>query len=292
MALEVFIPAAIILPSSGGTITQFEDIPFSPNFSDALVYAAGSTFPGFSGSHESRVSYSISTSQIKTILDYCQTDDICQGHTSANLDIEYQQLADLATRTANAGTVHQRHRFGRGLVCWESIEASEGGFATVSVMITPTSTDDSNPVTITDDLAMTSSAAVATSYGLGPVKVDGTLYCVDRWSLNLNPTYELRVCSGGPYLRLAAVRRVNPVLTATLANQAEALANWSTGGAAISTSVTAFLRKRDAGKISVAPATAEHIAVTGTAGSVKPIGRNEVQITLHNITTDTASAIS
>jgi len=139
---------------------------------------------------------------------------------------------------------------------------------------------------------MASSPTVGDVFTLGPVKIDGTVYCVDSWSLALNPTYEIRFCAGGPYVRLAAVKSVSPVLTVTMANQSEALASWSTGGAAIATSVVAYLRKREAGKMQVAVGTTEHIAITGTAGSVKPTGRHEVRIQLHNLTTDTASAIS
>jgi len=292
MAFAHYIPAAIILPSSGGTITHLEDIPFDPALEDLMVRAAGSNFPGFTGSNRSSVAYSLSTTQLKTVLDFCTSDDVSRDTSGGNLDLEYQQVVDLATRGTAVSTVHSRHRVARSLMAWESIDASEGGPASLSFKIMPTSTDDTNPVTIANGVAMASSATVGTVYGLGPIKIDGTLYCVERWGLNLGIEYKMAFCSGGPYLRFAAVVGINPVLTATVSNQTEALANWSTGGAGLSTSAVAFLRKRAAGGINVANATAEHIAITGTAGTVKPAGRNEIRIHLHNIAVDTAAAIA
>jgi hypothetical protein len=293
MTLAVYIPAAVILPNSGGTITHLEDIPFDPALEDIMVRAAGATFPGFTGSGRAQPVYNLGTTQLKTILDYATTEAVARAHSTGNCDIEYQLMTDLGTRTANATTSHQRHRMARSLFSLASIDAPEGsGFASCNFQILPTSADDSNPVTVTSNVALTATHATGDVFALGPVKVDGTLYCVDSWSLSLGLEYELRFCSGGPFLRFAAVRSVNPVLTVRMQNQAQVLANWSTGGAAISSSVVAFLRKRAAGGLNVANATEEHISITGTAGTVKPAGRNELRIQLHNITYDTTAAIA
>jgi hypothetical protein len=292
MSFKTYIPAAVILPNTGGTVAMLEDIPFETGLDDLTVFAAGSILPGFTGSHRAQGMYALSTPQIKTILDYCTTDSVCRAHTSGNSDIEYQQVADLATRFSNASTEHQRHRFTRSLLCWESIDANEGSLATINFKIMPTSADDSNPITITSGVAMTSTASVGAVYSLGPVKFESDLYCVDKWSLNLGIQYETRFCSGGPHLRFAAVKTLTPVLTVTVPNQAQVLANWSTGGVGISTSVIAFLRKRSAGGINVANATEEHIAITATAGTIKPVGRNELKVQLHNFSIDTTAAIA
>lgn len=292
MALAVYIPAAVILPNSGGTITQIDDIPFDPQLDDLSIRAAGATYPGFTGSNRSQASYAFSTTQVKTVLDYCTTEAVCRAHTSGNCDIEYQLAKDLATREPSGSSVHHRHRFTRSVLAWESLEAPESGPASISLKIFPASTDDTNPITISNTATLSSSATVSHVYGLGPVKIDGTLYCVDKWSLNMGVEWEQRHCSGGPYLRWASVKAVRPELSVTLPNQAEALSTWSTGGTPVGVAVIAFLRKRAGGGINVANATAEHIAITGTAGTIKPSGRNEIKISLHNIAIDTASAIS
>jgi hypothetical protein len=180
---------------------------------------------------------------------------------------------------------------------WQSISASEDQAAEITFQITPISDDGVNaPIVVTSGAAISSTASVQHVFGLGPIKLNTSspsfndFICVDSWSLDAGVELDLKPCSGGGFLVYEAVGRVTPVLTLQTTDINKVL-QYMPGGAAI-TSVNAFLRRKTAGGLNVADATTSHIKISGTAGTVKPVSQRELRVQLHNLSFDTASAIS
>ncbi len=292
----MFYPNAINF-ASGNDITQITELPLDAGFVDLMIRAGGNPYPGFTGSHSARPSYRFSSTQIKDVLDRCTVEGVAIGGSASNLDIEYQKQQNLATRYGNSDTEHTRSRMTHWLLSWQSISASEDQAAEISFQINPISDDGVNaPVVSTSGVAIASTAAVQHVYGLGPIKLNTSspsfndFICVDSWSIESGVRLDLKPCSGGGFLVYAAVGDVTPVLTLQTTDINKVL-QYMPAGAAI-TSVNAFLRRKTAGGLNVSDATTSHIKISGTAGTVKPVSQRELRIPLHNLSFDTASAIS
>lgn len=292
MATDLYLPHAIVF-ASGNAITQLDSLTPDFGLDDLTVYSASEILPGFTGSYSHQPVLNASTTQIVDILDRCtvpSTGPVCGSFSSSNIDIEWRLMSNLTGRVAAATTSHKRTRSTHALLCWESIQGSIGSLATVNFRLEPISSSGAAPWSYTSGVALGGTSAVQKVFEVGPVVLDGSTLCAQGWSWNNNLSYQRRRCGSSAYVEFLAVDRVRPVVTVDVEDVTTALALLPAGGAL--TSLVCYLRHKSQSGINVADGTATHIALSASAGTVKPIGPRQLAIHLHSFSFDTTSAIS
>jgi hypothetical protein len=166
-------------------------------------------------------------------------------------------------------TTHQKHAIDDGLICLRNITAVNNEFAEANYEIYATTQDGTNPVTTTSDVALPATApAVATAFTLGGVKVNGTMWDVQRFSYDTGIEVELLGSNGTGFPSFASIVRRQPRIS--LQTKDLSLVTTITRDGLDLSALVVFLRKIAKGGMRVAAATEEHISFTGTDGLVKP----------------------
>lgn len=292
MPTDLYLPHAINF-AAGNPITQLDSLNPDVGLDDLTVYSASEILPGFTGSMAANPMLNASTSQIADILDRCtlpSTGPVFAGYSNSNTDIEWRLMSNLTGRVAAATASHKRTRFTYFMLCWESIQGTNGSLATINFKIHPISNAGAAPWAYTSGVALGAASAVQKVYEPGPVVLDGTTLCSQGWSWNNGLSYVTRRCGSTPYIEFVGVDRIRPVVTVEVEDITTALALIPAGGAL--TSLVCYLRHKAQSGINVADATATHIALSGSVGTVKPIGPRTLAIHLHSFSFDTTSTIS
>lgn len=290
--LLVYYPHAIYLP--GGTvISQLSDIQPAHNFMDLTEFSASQPVPQFTGSHQAAPDNRFSTSQVKAILDACTDYNIAKDYSGlGNVDVEYKAGLNLATRTADATTSHIRGRAtANTMLIWESFTARQGQIVELRCRLVHVYNASSgvDPLVFTNAVALTNVSAIAYLFTLGLTKINGTsLTAVEEVTWNNNIEYEEVTSDGDGFLSYCGIKRTRPTvsintLDLTLVN------SFGTRGTALS-ALSVFLRKKLASGLNVADATAQHISLIATVGTVKARQINSGGRTMANVTVDLAAS--
>ncbi len=291
MPVSVYQPSALVF-ATGNPISQIEQIQPDLNYEEQIVHPGQGIFPGFSGARRFDPMLDFRTTQIKDILDRCTVEGVCKDFSASNIDLEWQKSENLKTREAIGNLAHVKMRATHSMLQWESITATDNALAEIFARWQPISDGINPPVTRINGVAITA-APVQDVFELGPVVLNfgagATTLCVDSWSWVNGLVPLKKPCSGGSYIEFASVNRATPRITVETQDVDYVLGLLPTGSAL--TSIDCYLRKLEAGKINVPNATAQHIKLSATVGSVKPARAEQIQIVVHSFTINTASAI-
>jgi hypothetical protein len=272
----VYYPHAIDL-AGAGTLVQISDVTPSHNFQDLTEFAASDPSPSFTGTHMASPDNRFNTSQIKTLLDVVKTGasgklNVVRDLSDGIVLVEFKAGENLGSRlgaadnqgialsmTSNAG------------VWWESLRARQGGLAEArarlaAVFLPESGNDPMVPATAQD---ITGTAAVVSLFTLGKVTINGTvLNGVEEMDWNNNIAYEEVADSGEPFLTYIGTNKIAPVVR-FMTNDLSVISTFTTRGKSIDSAVNVYLRKKLPSGINVPDATAEHIRLQGTAGTIK-----------------------
>lgn len=289
MPTNLYVPHSMNF-ASGTDLTQLDALDIGFGLEGFRVHSASEVLPGFSGNMFARPMLAMQTTQVKDILDKTTTDNVVTGYSSANIDLEYRIVTNLTGRTAIASLAHARLRATHSLLSWDSIQAPLGSLATINFRWLPISDGTNAPIAYTGSVAITGTSAVQAVFECGKVALNGSTLCTQGWNWNNNMSYFERRCGGSAYLEFAAVERCAPTVEIDVEDVTTAMALLP-GGAALS-SLSCYLRKKSASGINVADATAEHILLSASVGSVRPLSPKRLQVEVHSFTVATTSAIS
>lgn len=289
MPTTMYVPHAINF-ASGVDITQLDSLDPAFNIEELVHRSASEVMPGFSGNRMSKPSLSMSTTQIKDILDKMDQDYVAKGYSATNIDLEYRRVTSLTGRSAIGASENVRIRTANSLLSWESISARQGSDATINFRLMPVSVSGAAPFVYTGATTISATSAVQALFECGPVVLDGTTLCVTGWDWNNNCEYNEIRCSGSPYIEHASIKSCKPTVEFDVEDITVALAKLP-AGAALS-SLVCYLRKKSAGGINVADATTEHIALSASVGAITPVGPRRVRVNINSFSLSTGSAIS
>lgn len=272
----VYYPHAVQL-AGAGTLVQISDVTPSHNFQDLAEYAASDPSPSFTGTHQASPDNRFSTTQLKTLLDAVKTAsggklNVVRDLSDGIVLVEFKAGENLGSRIAadaNGGITFEM--LNNAVVWWESLSARQGSVATARVRLAaiflPQSGNDPMTPAINQDI--TGTAAVNHLFTLGPIAINGsTLYGVEEMDWNNGIAYEEVGDSGEPFLTYIGTRAIAPVVR-VMTNDLSVLNTYGTRGTAISSAVNVYLRKKLVSGINVPNATAEHIRLQITAGTIK-----------------------
>lgn len=269
----VYYPHAIYLP--GGTVlTLLSDVQAGHNFQDLTEFAAGQAVPQFTGTHQAAPDNRFSSAQVKAILDATTDYNVAKDYSAlGNVDVEYRAGINLGVRKASGGldTFHIRARAASNtMLCWESFTARQGQIVELKCRLVHVFNLASgvDPLVFTNSVALVQVSALPYLFTLGPVKLNGTfLNAVEEVTWNNNIEYEEVTSDGDGFLSYCGIKKFRPtlsIMTRDLAN----VSTFGTRGTALS-ALSCFLRKKLQSGINVADATAEHIKLSGTVGTIK-----------------------
>jgi len=261
-------PHAIILPGLTD-VTQLTDVRAAYNFTDIVERSAGQAAPQWSGSEDAVPAFNGATPQIKDILDACTVDDIIGDLSAGNVDLLYKAAKSGAIRQGDAELAHLRARLeANAILYWERIRATSRQAAEIDFRFLPIWDGTTDPLVWTGSLALSGTSAVQGRYTMGKVALNGTdLSLVQEWTLENNITPDEVFGDGSPYLLEAGIDEYSPTLVART-RDLSVMATYGGTGTAL-TSLAAYLKKKKASGINEPDATAAHIKITGSAGTIK-----------------------
>ena len=292
MSVTVYRPSAIVF-ASGDPITQLDQLTPDYGFQPMTVHGAGQVLPGFSGNSMASPQLDFETTQVADVLSRATTDGFVGSFVGSNVDLQWRKAVNTSTMYAHASTEHVNQRIANSMLYWESISAPLEGSASVSAVLCPISVSGAAPIVTTTGVAITA-GSVYDTFKLGPVNittasVDKTL-CTEGWRWSNNAQVSKHSCNGAKYVETAFVGRGEPTILIDVPDVADVMALLDDGEAV--TAFDCYLRKMESGKIQVADGTAEHIKLSATAGSVRPVNPRQLQVIVHAFTVSTASAIT
>lgn len=293
-------------------ITQFREV--SPNLALQLFGERGSgeVVQQFTAALGGAPEITFRTPQLKRVFDVANSGDkgLVKAFTSSTVALHYRKgknrslLEDTDVGTA----VHARFdATNNGMLSWQSVSGSAGELAEVACRFQAVSTDgETKPLQYVGSNALNAAGdpEAGVHYVLGGVKVNGAFVdSVISANLDNQLEYDSGLGPGAKYPEYAAVSSWSPRLTIQT-NDVESWGDYDEEGTAL-TSLSLFFRKVDQNGLLVAKATAEHVKITASAGTIWTqqasgtsadsqliIDIEEPSVGTAPITINTASAIS
>ena len=291
--MDLYKPHAIVFPS-GAALTQLEQLDPQFNLDDLVVHSSSGVLPGFSGSSRSRPELRMNTTQIKDVLDKTTVNNIAAGYSGSNVDVEFLKADNLTGNVGTGSSSHVRLRSTRTLLCWDTITARQNETAEINFWLVPVSDGTNPPWAATTATTLAGTAVVAAVYTLGPIVVASTLLTktleVQGWNWSNALQLDEFGHGGSAHGLYAAVRRGTPSITIDSENVADVMSLVPAGGPI--TTIDFYLRKRLLGGINVANATEEHIKLSASVGTLKPVSARQIRAILHSFSVSTVSAIA
>jgi len=301
-------PHAIAFP--GPTyITQFTDVRPNHNYAEFVERSASEPAPQWTGVIAAAPEIGFDSRQLKTILDLCTDQDVAIGYapSGGTVSLYYRKGVNRGLREDVASLVHDRFDMANNaMLYWESLSAEQRSVAQITAMLKAVSTDGATaPLVHVGSAALAGNVAVSHVYTLGPVSVNGAwVDSVISARLDNNFTFDAEDESGNAWLQYYGIDEHNPKVTIET-NDIGVFADYGSGGTALS-SLKLYFRKLQHGTLGpVADATAAHVKVTATLGTILVQegsgnkGRFRVTIALEKpdattqpFVVDTASAIA
>lgn len=268
----VFYPHGIYL--NGGTnITCVRDFTPANNFRDLSEAPASQAGPMYTGTHDALPDLKFSSMDVKVILDAMVSSAfyMCSGVKSDNpTKIEFKAGTNAGVRNASGDNTHISASCARVALFVESIRCRQGECATVQCRLVNLFDVGGgvDPMVFSNDVDLVATASVPALWTIGPVTINSAdAGCVEEWELNNNIEYEEVQCAGLPFATYVGIKSCKPQLR-IVTNKVGLLTTYGTRGTALS-GLTAFLTKKLASGINVANATAEHLKITASTGTIK-----------------------
>lgn len=227
-------------------------------------------------------SIGLTSRDLQTILASCTT----SAGLAATGEIQYQ--ARSAGGTFSGSSVHGTLNMGgTGFLMVDDFGAELGGEGgDINLTYHPVSSDGiTNPVVFNASQALSGSPAVNALHFAGPVAFEGAAL-VNTQSIRFRTGMTVRknIPSGGVYPNAVYIVERKPILE-IVARDLQAVAAVGLGVSAISSGITAYLRKGTASGIRVADGSSVHIAIAVTAGmyrldSISAQGQEDASVRL------------
>jgi hypothetical protein len=269
----VYYPHSVYFPGDI-VLTQIANVQPNNNFVELVEYSASEAGPQFTGAHQASPDNTFETTQIKTVLDQMNADGhyLIKDYSSGGaVLVDYKAGLNLGVRVADATLGHLLFTANDNTaVAWEGFSARQGGLVTMRARLAhiflPASGND--PLIPTVNVAITNPPAVNHLFTLGKISLNGTaLTGVEDANWDNRVVWEIRISDGDPFPTYIAIKTYAPCLRINTTNCAY-MTTYGTRGTAL-TAANVFLRKKLLSGINVPDATAEHIKLAGTAGTIR-----------------------
>lgn len=251
---------ARILDAAAVIIDQVEGQALNLGTDKKVLSTAGQVYPTFTGIMAQKPKFSLTTSAIAQVLAKIGA----EGLVLATGFEVFNQLVSDATGKRTAGAVHQRLSITTGLIIPRRLQVSQGQPAKLTFDVIGINAGGlTNPVTVTENIALPTTAGIAEVFTLGPIKINGTSYDgIQDLDIDFGLKDEFLMGSGAVYSQRAHFTNIAPKVTIR-SNDAAVLSALSMLGAAQSvTDSVLYLRKMTDNGVRVADVTAQHISFT------------------------------
>ncbi len=297
------------IQNSSTFLSQISNARVTTDIQNIISESAGLPFPLFTGPMSIGPSVAFDCTQLKTILDFNGSIGSIVDLSGANTDLYFKAMSDLGRRVADASSAHIRFRMSQAYLAVNQITAGHNSEATASCILGTTYDGSNAPLVAAGSVALSGTPVSPYHFLAGPVGLNGSpLVGIQDISIDFGRRLIVLGGDGELYPTFCACQFYQP--TITLRTLTHVWQTYGITGTALSGSAgafTAYLRKvSSTGR--VADGTAQHIAFTGTTGTIQVDeatgGNNDpsmvtVRVTLvaasattEPIAVDTASTIS
>tara|TARA_R100000808_G_scaffold19496_1_gene42293 strand:+ start:10166 stop:11095 length:930 start_codon:yes stop_codon:yes gene_type:complete len=267
---SLWYPHAIDLNGTN-VLTQLQDVTPANNVQELIEYSASEAAPLFSGSFGAVPDFTFTTSQLKTVLDLIDVENVAHDLSGGSADLWYRKSDPHSTREAIgvSDTLHDRWRLTtNALLTIQSMSASQGGLATMVARLLPVWDGSTDPIVFTGSLGNLPASAVSEFFTLGRIDINGTdIGAVTDVSVDYQVEYEEVADSGEAYITYGGIQRFSPRISIT-SRDVTLMRTYGTAGTAL-TSFELYWRHLAANGNVVANGTATHIKMTATAGTIR-----------------------
>jgi hypothetical protein len=271
---KAWVPYAVhantkTLGASDVLLDQVQNVEISTGIAQAILASDGQVDPTYVSVLSQAPSLSFESTAAATILGSCGISGmiIDADVTYPGLIAWFQKMAEGGVRAA--GSSHLKLTMKEGLLVPRTIQASQGGVATISLEAALTYDGTNDPIIIADSQALAGTPATAEAFTIGPASINGaTLEGIQ--SLTIDPGISLTVLSGDGQVwpTYAAIQARQPSIRLT-STDVSALSTFGLSGAAQGASDSVvWLRKMSEGAGRVADNVAEHIGFTIDEGMI------------------------
>ena len=246
-----------VVETSAGIINQIESVNLDSGVEQLINSYDGQHLPTAAYVLTQKPRMTFSSTAIARALGFV---NLLTGYPLTSADFNFQPAVNGGTRDTADCTVLSATS---GLLCVESIEASEGRLASISLMAYPTSADGIvAPLGTATAGSLPAAVTTRQGYTVGPAVINGTLLeGIRSLRLNMNIQVQQVTYDGYAYPQLAYILEIKPVFTLRTANveTIDALGFFAAQG--LTDSVLHLSRLTENG-IRAANATASHISFT------------------------------
>ncbi len=256
--------------NSSTFLSQISNARATTDIQNIIAESAGLPFPVFTGPMSIGPSVSFDCTQIKTILDLTNALTGIVDLSGANTDLLFKATVDLGRRLADNTAGHVRFRMSQAYLSVNQISAGHNSEATASCILGTTYDGSNAPLVAAGSVALTGTPTSATHYVAGPAKLNTVaLAGIQDMSIDFGRRLIVLGSDGELYPTFCTCQFYQPTITFRVLTHV-----WQTYGiigTALSGSagaLTCYLRKvSSTGRI--VDGTAEHIAFTGTTGTIQ-----------------------
>lgn len=273
MANELFYPHGMNF--AGTFLGQADDINVDANIDDLTLYGAGDYAPSFSGGKEVAPEFKLDTFDASGVFALVASgvggrDDLCRGFEAGNVDTIFRQAKNLSVPNSPASALHYVYRIINGaMMYWEGFKVNNKGEVQVMTKTIATLVGANPIVTQMPNQTTNTPPLVTKVYTLGKVVIDGTAITrlkSTNWSNNVK--LEKETADGEASPSFCGIEQIKPVVQFDTQNL-QLVNAFGFSGYKITQTFDVYLRKRAIGGINVPDATAEHIRIRATAGTVQ-----------------------
>lgn len=253
---------------------QADDLQTDINVDELTAYATGDVMPGFVGAKKTEPEFKIDTMDLSTVFTLAAAGDEALAYdiSAGNVDLYFRQSKNKSTRYAAADTSHVIYRLVQSaMFFWDSFEVSQDGEAKINTRIVPTYNSAQPTVTLLNSQAITAAPDITKLYTIGKVLVNGTaINRIKKIAWNNSVTVEKEAADGSPQASHVCIGKAKPVVQVDTQELQQIQAFGEAGYPLVSGSggLVVYLRKRMQGKINHPDASAVHLKLQATDGSV------------------------
>lgn len=249
--------------SPSAFISQISNARASSGINALVAKAAGFPEPLFVGNEHQEPGITFDSTQISTILGI--TGLTIGSLADGNTDLYFKKLTYLASREADASTVHTRLRMAEAFLLCNRITAGHRQEATAQCRIGAIYDGTNEPIVPAGSLALAGTPTSAEHFFAGPVYVNTTrVNGIESIDIDFGRTLIEVGSDGELYVTFVAEEGIAPVIT--IRTMDLPWATYGLNGTAL-TSLSVYLRKQSTtGK--VADGTASHIKFAATSGLI------------------------
>lgn len=273
MANELFYPHGM---SFGGTfLGQADDINVDANIDELTMYAAGDYAPSFTGGKEVAPEFKLDTFDASGVFALVGSgvggvDELCRAFSAGNVDTMFRQAKNLSVPNSPASNLHYIYRVINGaMFYWDGFKVNNKGEVQVMTKTIATLVSGNPIVTQLPNQTISTPQLVTKVYTLGKIVIDGTAITRLKscnWSNGVK--LEKETADGEASPTFCGIEQIKPTVQFDTQNLAVINA-FGFSGYKITSTFDVYLRKRAISGINVPDATAEHIRIRATAGTVQ-----------------------